>query len=249
MAKLKFYTVWNGRIPGVYDTWDTCQEQIDGYSLAKYKSFKTRSEAEDAFTKGWAGFYGKTGPIAVRPSGPRSTVIDPQPLWDSICVDAACNTRTRVMEYCCVETAPKKQLFHQGPFPDGTNNVGEFLALAHALAWCKQKGLFVPIYSDSYNAIKWITQKKVNTHLEPTSQNQKLFAMINRSLELLNSTEFANPFSNGKRSSGVRTRQTLVENKRYRDMQASLVRTIVRPKSGDTQQSGCEVGFFLKFQN
>lgn len=54
MAKKKFYAVQNGRVPGVYLTWDECKKQVDGYSGASYKSFPTREEAEN-YVKGGAG--------------------------------------------------------------------------------------------------------------------------------------------------------------------------------------------------
>lgn len=46
MAK-KFYAVKSGRTPGVYDTWDECKRQVDGFSGAVFKSFPTRPAAED----------------------------------------------------------------------------------------------------------------------------------------------------------------------------------------------------------
>ena len=46
MAK-KYYAVKVGRIPGVYETWDDCQKQTNGYSGAVFKSFPTRAEAQD----------------------------------------------------------------------------------------------------------------------------------------------------------------------------------------------------------
>jgi len=50
----------------------------------------------------------------------------------------------------------KKTIFKIGPFEDGTNSIVEFLGIAHALAYCKKKHIFLPIYSDSRNAIGWI---------------------------------------------------------------------------------------------
>ena len=49
--KPKFYVVWQGRRPGVYRTWDACQNQINGFSAAKYKSFTTLQLAEKAFAE------------------------------------------------------------------------------------------------------------------------------------------------------------------------------------------------------
>lgn len=42
----KFYAVRNGRKTGIFLSWDDCKKQIDGFSGASYKSFKTRDEAE-----------------------------------------------------------------------------------------------------------------------------------------------------------------------------------------------------------
>lgn len=44
MAK-KYYAVKAGKKTGIYETWDECKEQVDGYSGASYKSFKTIAEA------------------------------------------------------------------------------------------------------------------------------------------------------------------------------------------------------------
>lgn len=45
MAK-KYYAVKAGRNPGVYDSWNACKEQVDGFSGAQYKSFKEKADAE-----------------------------------------------------------------------------------------------------------------------------------------------------------------------------------------------------------
>ena len=48
MAKKKYYVVWQGLEPGIYDSWSACQKQIQGYPNAKYKSFKTEEAAKMA---------------------------------------------------------------------------------------------------------------------------------------------------------------------------------------------------------
>jgi len=63
------------------------------------------------------------------------------------------------MEYRGVYVSDGREIFHFGPVEEGTNNIGEFLAIVHALALLKQKGSNLPIYSDSMNAIKWIEKK------------------------------------------------------------------------------------------
>ncbi len=44
MAK-KFYAVKNGRVPGIYTTWEECKAQVDGFSGAVFKGFETKEEA------------------------------------------------------------------------------------------------------------------------------------------------------------------------------------------------------------
>ena len=41
----KFYAVRKGKKTGIFMTWDECKSQVQGYSAAEYKSFKTREEA------------------------------------------------------------------------------------------------------------------------------------------------------------------------------------------------------------
>uniref|UniRef100_A0A6C0EA56 Ribonuclease H n=1 Tax=viral metagenome TaxID=1070528 RepID=A0A6C0EA56_9ZZZZ len=47
VLKEKFYAVKVGRLKGIYTTWNSCKEQVDGYVGSKYKSFKNRLDAEN----------------------------------------------------------------------------------------------------------------------------------------------------------------------------------------------------------
>lgn len=49
MAKQKYYVVWEGREPGVYDNWDDCFEQVNGFPGAKYKAFPSQEAAVSAY--------------------------------------------------------------------------------------------------------------------------------------------------------------------------------------------------------
>lgn len=53
MAK-KYYAVKAGRKIGIYDNWTECKQQVDGYGGAEYKSFASRTEAEQ-YLNGTAG--------------------------------------------------------------------------------------------------------------------------------------------------------------------------------------------------
>lgn len=51
MAKQSFYAVQKGKVPGIYDTWKECEENVRGVPGAVYKKFSVREEAEE-FLKG-----------------------------------------------------------------------------------------------------------------------------------------------------------------------------------------------------
>ena len=58
MAKQqKYYVVWSGKKPGVYDNWNDCKQQVYQFENAKYKSFESRGEAETAFKQGYEKYY------------------------------------------------------------------------------------------------------------------------------------------------------------------------------------------------
>ena len=94
-------------------------------------------------------------------------------------VDAACSGNPGPMEYKGVDLATGEVIFHYGPI-HGTNNIGEFLAIVHALALMQQKGISKTIYSDSYNAIVWVNKKKCKTTLERNPKNEQLYQVILR---------------------------------------------------------------------
>ena len=45
----KFYVVWKGKHPGIYDSWDDCKAAIKDFKGAVYKSFKTFDSAKKAY--------------------------------------------------------------------------------------------------------------------------------------------------------------------------------------------------------
>ncbi len=112
----------------------------------------------------------------------------------SISVDAACSGNPGIMEYQGVETNTKRRLFHQGPFRDGTNNIGEFLALVHGLGYLKKHGYdSVPIFTDSVTAMAWVRNKKAKTKLDRTAHNAILFDLIERAENWLKTNTYNNP--------------------------------------------------------
>ncbi len=193
--KQKYYVVWAGLKPGIYPNWPDAKAQIDGFAGAKYKSFESRDEAETAYRSSHVKYYDyskKTAPsVSTGSSGKisRANIIQ-----DSICVDAACSGNPGLMEYRGVYTKTKDQIFHQGPFKKGTNNIGEFLALVHGLAFLKREGKdTMTIYSDSMTAIAWVRNKKAKTNLKESPVNEAIFDLIERAEIWLKNNTFKNP--------------------------------------------------------
>ncbi len=187
MAKQKFYVVWKGKKTGIFTSWTDCKKQIDGFTGALYKSFEDRLSAEKAF-KSKPGLYIGNG--SSKTKLPKANVG--KPVWESISVDAACSGNPGALEYRGVRTKNAKQLFHLGPFPEGTVNLGEFLAIVHGLAYLKKLNSNLPIYSDSKTAMKWVRDKKINTKLERSKKNEKLFELVNRGVEWLKNNQYSN---------------------------------------------------------
>jgi len=188
--KTNFYVVWKGVKPGVYSTWAECNKQIHGFEGALFKAFPNQEQAEHAFTKNpwlFIGEKNKHKPTVISGGSAR------EPVWDSLSVDAACSGNPGVMEYRGVVTKTGKEIFHGGPYPDATNNIGEFLAIVHCLALLKQKGKNIPIYSDSKTALSWVKNKHAKTKLDPTSKNQPVFDLIERAETWLKTNTWDTP--------------------------------------------------------
>ncbi|HJR81498.1 MAG TPA: ribonuclease H family protein [Anaerolineales bacterium] len=172
MAKHKYYVVWKGRKTGIFTSWAEAEKQVKGFQGAEYKAFGTQKEAESAFRSGYEGYKGKPSSLG------KWKEASIKPVLPSICVDAACSGSPGKLEYRGVFTESADEFFRVGPFPDGTNNVGEFLAIVHALTWMAKNESQLPVYSDSQNAISWVYTGKCRTSLKHTARNAPLFVMI-----------------------------------------------------------------------
>lgn len=186
MKKQKYYVVWKGRNTGIFKSWEECLIQVDKFEGAVYKSFSTLEDANNAFSENKYKYFGKNKKPVTR------SKKSSRPVIPSICVDAAWNTKTKIMEYQGVHTQSGDLIFRKGPYNDATNNIGEFLAIVHALALLKQNNSDIPIYSDSVTAIKWVKIKKANTKLIKTGNNSELFEIIERAENWLKNNSFSN---------------------------------------------------------
>ena len=192
--KRKYYVVWEGFAPGIYDSWEECEAQINGYPKAKYKSYPDQDSATEAFRNGYKGaddasmaiFRAMAEHIKEEQQAKRAAETPvwqryPEVLSNAIAVDAACSGNPGPVEYRGVRVYDGVELFHVGPLQGGTNNIGEYLALIHVLALLKKHGDgTTPIYSDSRTAQAWLRNHHSNTKLAPTQQNARIRELLDR---------------------------------------------------------------------
>lgn len=178
-----YYVVWQGRTPGIYDSWEACEAQVKGADGARYKGFATLPEAQQAFAASPDDYIVKKVPTTnetlTRPTtnDQRPTTFA-HPILPALAVDAACSGNPGLMEFRGVVADTGTEVFHRGPYPAGTNNIGEFLALVLGLAYLKKHNLPWNLYSDSRTALAWLRKGHAETKLVCTAENQELFLML-----------------------------------------------------------------------
>ena len=188
----KYYVVWAGVNPGIYESWTECELQTKGFAGARYKSFATRQEAEEALAAS-PDDYRKPASSSRQPRPTSSPDhLPPEVLPNSLAVDAACSGNPGQMEYRGVHVGSGQQVFHFGPLY-GTNNIGEFLAIVHGLALMQQRGLDLPLYSDSVNAMSWVRQRKCKTKLPRNARTEELYRLIERAEQWLQTHTYTTP--------------------------------------------------------
>lgn len=190
----KFYVVWKGRRTGVFETWAQAEAQVKGFEGARHKSFNTRAEAQAAFRQGHVAREAR----AVNDSKPnerwkqaRLLGIAP-PILPAYGADAACSGNPGVMEYRAVNIETGEILLERGPFPEGTNNIGEFLGITEALMLLRERKDASPVYSDSRTALAWVRAKQCKTQLSRTKRSAELFERIERAEAWLRANRYPN---------------------------------------------------------
>jgi ribonuclease HI len=173
MAK-KFYVVWQGRQTGIFTDWNTCKKQVDAFTGAKYKSFKTREEAEAAFTGISAPSSSKSVGSPAKKKSSKQTVktytaieISVMQLDTKIFTDGGCepNPGQAGSGIAIYRNNTVDELWYGLYDPNGTNNTAELNALHQALIMAASevdKGKSVAVFCDSKYSIQSVTQWAVN---------------------------------------------------------------------------------------
>lgn len=192
MAKSKYYVVWVGKQPGVYATWAECKAQVDQFEGAKYKSYESKAEAEKAYAAGWKKCWGQAKAAGAGASKTTAKPSGEQIDYDSISVDVGTAGNPGPVEYKGVDTQTGDVLFAVGPIPKGTNNLGEFLAIVHGLAYLQKLGSTKTIYSDSVNAINWVKKKEVASTLVRDASTAEIWRLVDRAVHWLKTNTYKN---------------------------------------------------------
>ena len=149
------------------------------------------------------------------PPSYRNDTVLPLPLEvraDAWAVDAACSGNPGPMEYQAIDLQTGYRVFHFGPVK-GTNNIGEFLAIVHALALMQQKGLYDKAVSASARP-SWSVLLRRSSCI-------RLFSVPNVGYRPIHGVT---PLSSGRRRSGVRCQLTSGVNKLFRiDIEAVAI--------------------------
>ena len=199
--KQKYYVVWQGKLPGIYTSWDECKKQVQGVQGAQYKGFDSLAEAEQASRLPYNSVVVQNTRNTPSTQNTPALVIDDNgmtavregvenpPVLDALAVDAACSGNPGVMEYQGIYIPTRTRVFHYIA-PKGTNNIGEFLAIVHGLSYLKKHHLNQIIYSDSVNAISWVRQKQCKSKLPEDPSTAELWDYIHRAENWLRTNSY-----------------------------------------------------------
>jgi ribonuclease HI len=185
MAKSKSvcYVVWSGHDQGVFSSWSQTKKLIDGYKGAKYKGFKTESEAKNAFFIGYDEWKKQNDKIVDKNNEPPADYANK--LTHYLTVDAAFNGK--VSEWRGVMMPGNIEVFRSPVYTGGSNNIGEFLALVQGVSYLMRlNDTSTPIFSDSVTALAWYRDNNCKTTvLEKGSHDQEMLDKIDKSIVFL----------------------------------------------------------------
>lgn len=199
--KQKYYVVWQGKQPGIYSDWDSCQKQVKGVQGAQFKSFDTMAEAEAAIKMPYSSVVVQSTRNSQSSQSNSVLIVDENemtavkpdtenpPILDALAVDAACSGNPGVMEYQGIYIPTRTRVFHYRA-EKGTNNIGEFLAIVHGLSYLKKHHLNQIIYSDSVNAISWVRQKVCKSKLVEDASTAELWDYVHRAENWLRTNSY-----------------------------------------------------------
>lgn len=178
----KFYTVWKGRKPGVYDNWEECRKQTDGFEGARFRSFATKELAEQAYREDYHNYINFTPSTD---DSPAQTLNDYE--RNAIAVDASCTGNPGMTEFQGIDLRTGETVLKSKTYRKGTNNIGEFLAIVKCLEMIRTgmiKGNPI-IYSDSQAAIAAVKNKKLKSTLSEDEDTKEILQDLKKAEQML----------------------------------------------------------------
>jgi ribonuclease HI len=158
----KFYVVWAGRKTGVFTEWRTTHLHVDKFPGARFKSFASRAEADQAFRAG------RPAPVSTRSAAATGSIPAPNKVHTAtvglqIYCDGACepNPGSAGSGIAVYRDGTLVQLWYGLHNPNGTNNTAELNALHHALLIAETAvfaGQTAQILCDSTYAINCVSK-------------------------------------------------------------------------------------------
>lgn len=169
----KFYVVWSGRVTGIFTDWASTRQSVDKFAGARFKSFPTRSQAEQALRAGKpaATRFTARSPAdrvsaksrtlvagtATANASPADSDFDVRIFCDGACEPNPGNAGSGIAVY---RNSSVAQLWYGLHHANGTNNTAELNALHQALLIAEQAilaGETVEVLSDSMYSLNCIS--------------------------------------------------------------------------------------------
>ena len=162
MAK-KFYVVWAGRQTGIFTDWATTQRHVHGFPAARFKSFESRAEAEQAFKAGTPPLPGRRSAptparLAAEIHAPSADIQGVQIYCDGACDPNPGHAGSGIVVY---RDGRLMELWYGLYNPNGTNNTAELNALHRALLMAESNiaaGHNTRLFCDSVYAINCVSK-------------------------------------------------------------------------------------------
>lgn len=167
MKNNKYYVVFKGYNTGIYDNWNDCKKQVNGFSGALHKSFESPDEAEKAFEE-----YSESSNTNLEFEQPTSYSIK------SIIVSGNCPNNFGEMSYQWNLVASTNNAKRKNLSIIGTKNIADFIAIIDLIKLTKKVKLNLPIYTNSKTAVNWILNKKCNHQLFVSKQTETVLALV-----------------------------------------------------------------------
>lgn len=161
---MKYYAVKTGRILGIYETWEECKSQVNGFSGAEYKSFRTYSEAAEFIGNG-----NDDVPVALEGKNTESHETTSEVVAYT---DGSYDPGSKIFSYGVIIIRRKKITKFSMAFKDYEkakmrNVAGEIEGAKKVIEYCLNNNIkSVDIYYDYEGIEKWCTGEWKVTKLE-----------------------------------------------------------------------------------